>query len=265
MDPSLIPEGPVKQYVESTSKLADGSSEVAKGSAKLANGSVQLAEKSSELANGASGVASGANQVAGGSVELAEGSLSLAAGAKLLSNSASQALLTAAGSLSSSANSLSGITGINETMLGEYFFSPVKLDRQEVFSVPDYGSNVAPFYLVLSMWVGALITCVMIQPKSSTGTEYSPDINVLNYFCCWKCWKRYCSSPSSAPDIRYRRNLSNSNHASLFPNIIPLYADDLCNYIDTRSAARHCLGKLHSSVNCPLGHWYHYCYRCSNY
>ena len=33
---------------------------------------------------------------------------------------------------------------------------------------------MAPFYLVLSMWVGALITCVMMEPKSSIGTKYSP-------------------------------------------------------------------------------------------
>ncbi|WP_407392259.1 YhgE/Pip family protein [Methanobrevibacter sp.] len=173
VDPSTLPE-PMKQYTESNIQLANSSGEVAKGSAKLAEGSVQLAESSSKLADGASDVAGGASQVAGGSVELAEGSLSLAAGAQLLSSSASQALFSAAGALGASANSLGEITGVNESLLGEYFFSPVKLDRHEVFPVPDYGSNVAPFYLVLSMWVGALITCVMIQPKSSVGTEYSP-------------------------------------------------------------------------------------------
>lgn len=167
VDPSLMPDSPIKQYVESNVELANGSGEVARGASNLANGSLQLAEGSTSLADGAS-------QVAGGSAALAEGSLSLAAGAQLLSGAAAQALYSAAGALSASANSLSSITGINETILGEYFYSPVKLDRHEIFSVPDYGSNVAPFYLVLSMWVGALITCVMIEPKSSVGTSYSP-------------------------------------------------------------------------------------------
>ena len=153
VDPSLIPDGPVKDYVEGTSELAKGSGKVA---------------------DGASQVAGGASDLADGSVQLAEGSLSLAAGAELLGNAAAQALFTAAGSLGATADQLSAITGINETILGDYFFSPVKLDRNEVFSVPDYGSNVAPFYLVLSMWVGALITCVLIEPKSSAGTPYSP-------------------------------------------------------------------------------------------
>ncbi|WP_405268222.1 YhgE/Pip family protein [Methanobrevibacter sp.] len=174
VDPSLIPEGPVKEYAEGNVKLANGSGEVAKGSAQLAEGSLSLAEGSSALANGSSQVAGGAGALADGSVQLAEGSLSLAAGAELLGNSAAMALFTAASSLGASADELGAITGINETILGDYFLSPIKLERHEVFSVPDYGSNVAPFYLVLSMWVGALITCVMMEPKSSAGTKYSP-------------------------------------------------------------------------------------------
>ena len=174
IDPSLIPEGPIKEYVDGNIKLANGSGEVAKGASQLADGSVSLAEGSSKLASGSGEVANGASQLADGSVELAEGSLTLAAGAELLGNSAAQALFTAAGSLGASANALGEITGINETILGDYFYSPVKLDRHEIFPVPDYGSNVSPFYIVLSMWVGALITCAMLKPGVAKGTKYSP-------------------------------------------------------------------------------------------
>ncbi len=160
VDPSLIPDGPAKQYAQNSADLAEGSNQLASGSALLAG-------KSSELALGSS-------YLAGNSSKLAEGSVSLAAGAELLGNSAAQALFAASSALASSADSLSAITGINETLLGDYFYAPVKLDRHEVYSVPDYGSAVAPFYIVLSMWVGALITCVLIEPKSSTGTPYSP-------------------------------------------------------------------------------------------
>ena len=160
MDSSLLPDGPTKQFEESNIQLANSSSALAKGSA-------ELAEKSSELADGSA-------DLADGSVELAEGATSLAAGAQLLSESAAGALYSAAGALGASADSLSAITGINESQLGDYLFSPVKLDRHELFPVPDYGSSVSPFYIVLSMWVGALITCVLIEPKSSVGTPYSP-------------------------------------------------------------------------------------------
>ena len=174
VDPSQLPPGPVKDYVEANMELTNGSAELAKGSSRLADGSVNLAEGSSKLAGSSNQLAGGAVSLANGSVNLAEGSLSLAAGSELISGAATQALFSAAGALSASANSLSAVTGVNETLLGEYFFSPVKLERNEEFSVPDYGSNVAPFYLALSMWVGALLTCVMIQPKSSAGTKYSP-------------------------------------------------------------------------------------------
>ncbi|WP_458406465.1 YhgE/Pip family protein [Methanobrevibacter sp.] len=174
VDPSLIPEGPVKEYVDGVNELSNGTSQVASGASQLADGSVDLAEGSSKLAKGSGDVADGASQLADGSVQLAEGSLALAAGSQLLSNAAAQALFTAAGSLGASADALADITGINETLLGDYFYSPVTLDRHEVFSVPEYGSQVSPFYLVLSMWVGGLITCALLKPGTSHGTKYSP-------------------------------------------------------------------------------------------
>ena len=174
VDPSLIPEGPIKEYVSGVSQLSGGASQVAGGASQLADGSVALADGSLRLAGGSSKVAGGASQLADGSVELAEGSLALAAGSQLLSNAAAQALFTAASSLGASADALADITGINETLLGDYFYSPVKLDRHELFPVPDYGSQVAPFYLVLSMWVGGLITCALLRPGVSHGTKYTP-------------------------------------------------------------------------------------------
>ena len=174
IDPSLIPDGPVKDYVNGNVELANGSGEVASGASKLADGSVDLAKGSSKLANGSSAVAGGASDLADGSVQLAEGSLALAAGSQLLSNAATQALFAASGALGASADSIADITGINETILGDYFYAPVKLDRHEIFPTPDYGSQVSPFYLVLSMWVGALITCAMLKPGTSTGTKYTP-------------------------------------------------------------------------------------------
>ena len=167
VDPSLIPDGPIKDYAEGNVKLADGSSQVAAGGKQLANGANQLA-------NGGSQLADGANQVAEGSSKLAEGSVSLASGATLLSNGATNALFAASSSLGSTADTLGGITGIDEDTLGDYFLSPVQLERNELFSVNSYGSDVSPFYLVLSMWVGAVITCVMMNPGTSQGTKYSP-------------------------------------------------------------------------------------------
>ena len=159
-DIDRLPEGPVKDTVNTLIGYANTTGQLVHGSDSVAQGSIRLASSSSQLADG--------------SVELAEGSLSLAAGAKLLSNSAVYALMTASSSLSGAADSLSNITGINETVLGDYFYSPITLETEHLFEVENYGSQVAPFYIVLSMWVGALITCTMLKPGTSTGTKYSP-------------------------------------------------------------------------------------------
>ncbi len=163
-----------KELANASSDLAGASSDLAKGSSKLANSSVDLANGASGVADGASSVADGANGVAGGASQLAEGSVSLAAGSTMLANGASSALIQASSGLAGAAQSLSGLTGVDEDQIGDYIYAPVKLQETELYTVPDYGSEVAPFYLVLSMWVGALITCVMLRTGKSTGTEYTP-------------------------------------------------------------------------------------------
>ena len=180
VDPAILPS-PVKEVVEGSINLANSSSQLASGSSQLADGSVKLANSSSKLANGASSLANGANRVAdgaggiaNGTNELASGALSLAAGSELLSSKAAQALFSAATALSTASSSLSEVTGINESQVGDYVYSPIELDREEVYPVDNYGSSVTPFYIVLSMWVGAIITCVMIKPGTSVGTKYSP-------------------------------------------------------------------------------------------
>ena len=159
-DVDKLPDGPAKDAIKKVIIFANSSKNLIYGSGAVAEGSIKLAGSSADLAEG--------------SVQLAEGSLSLAAGAELLSSSAAYALVIAASSLSDAANSLSGVTGINETLLGQYFYSPITLDQIHLYEAKNYGSQVAPFYIVLSMWVGALITCVMIKPGISTGTKYSP-------------------------------------------------------------------------------------------
>ena len=170
-----------KGLANASSDLAGASSNLAQGSSKLANSSVDLANGASgvaggasDLADGASGLANGASQLANGSNQLAEGSVSLAAGSSLLANSASSALFSASSALSGASTSLSSITGVDEDEVGEYIYSPVTLKENELYAVPDYGSEVAPFYIALSMWVGAIITCVMLRTGPSTGTKYTP-------------------------------------------------------------------------------------------
>ena len=180
VDESLLPDQlkPVvhgsKELANASSNLAGASSDLAKGSSKLANSSADLADGASGVADGASSLAGGASKLADGSSQLADGSVSLAAGSALLANGASSALFSASSGLAGAASSLSSITGVDENQIGDYIYSPVTLKENELYPVPDYGSEVSPFYLVLSMWVGAIITCVMLRTGQSTGTKYTP-------------------------------------------------------------------------------------------
>ena len=127
-----------------------------------------------QLDNGAQSLAGNSSLFKGGIFQLSEGTLSLAAGAELLANSAATALFMASSSLAGAAADLADVTGLNESQVGDYFYAPVKLDKHEEFKTNNYGSQVSPFYIVLSMWVGALITCVILNPGTSLGTKYRP-------------------------------------------------------------------------------------------
>lgn len=58
-------------------------------------------------------------------------------------------------------NALSG----DPEVYGQYFSEPVKIESVAVFPVENYGSAVAPFYTVLSVWVGVIIMVAIIKVK----------------------------------------------------------------------------------------------------
>ena len=58
-------------------------------------------------------------------------------------------------------NALSG----DPDVYGQYFSEPVKIESVAVFPVENYGSAVAPFYTVLSVWVGVIIMVAIIKVK----------------------------------------------------------------------------------------------------
>ncbi len=49
--------------------------------------------------------------------------------------------------------------------IGTFFSTPVDLRTERVFPIKNYGSQMAPFYTVLSIWVGALILAAIIHTK----------------------------------------------------------------------------------------------------
>lgn len=66
------------------------------------------------------------------------------------------------------------LTQVNDSGVSDYFYSPVTLDKNELYPVDDYGSEVAPFYIVLSIWVGCVITSVLLKTRYLGKQLFSP-------------------------------------------------------------------------------------------
>lgn len=56
-----------------------------------------------------------------------------------------------------------GLLGAGTSELSEFVSAPVVLDKNVMFPVANYGSAMAPFYTVLSIWVGAIVLAAMLK------------------------------------------------------------------------------------------------------
>ncbi|MDD2643527.1 MAG: YhgE/Pip domain-containing protein [Methanobacteriaceae archaeon] len=61
--------------------------------------------------------------------------------------------------------SLSKLSAVNESGANNYFYSPVSIDRKAVYPVDNYGSSVAPFYISLALWLGAIMSGVILKTR----------------------------------------------------------------------------------------------------
>ncbi len=66
-------------------------------------------------------------------------------------------------------NDLSEIVSIlqsNPEVVGSFASSPFNLDEETMYSIPNYGSAMAPIYTTLALWVGALLLTSLLSTKS---------------------------------------------------------------------------------------------------
>ena len=55
--------------------------------------------------------------------------------------------------------------GSDPAALADAISAPVKVDRQAVYPVGSFGSQMTPFYTILSLWVGALLMTTMLRTE----------------------------------------------------------------------------------------------------
>jgi len=138
----------VSNFAQFDGKLASATT----GATKLATGANELNNGMTQLADGSSKISDGTNQLADGSKQLVDGTSQVEDG----TNELKDKLADAAGQAGS-------VKADDKTydMMGE----PVKVEKEAINEVPNYGTGFAPYFLSLGLFVGALLISIVYQLK----------------------------------------------------------------------------------------------------
>ncbi|MGN5732941.1 YhgE/Pip family protein [Arthrobacter psychrochitiniphilus] len=159
---------------EDVQKLATGAAAVADGAKKLAGATPALTTAIEQAHAGAGELSTGAGTLADGQLTALDGAEALAAGAKKLDTGAGD-LKSGSSKISSGANELakqlrSGSGSVpnpndkdKENAAG-VIADPIRIDSVSQAQAANYGSGLAPFFLVLALWIGAFMLVQVMRP-----------------------------------------------------------------------------------------------------
>ncbi len=165
-----------QQLSQGASQLTAGQEQLAGGLkqfggklAEAATGGQQLAAGAAKLSTGAEQIQGGMGQLSGGVETLASGSKQLDAGAGELKNGMEK-LTEGSGELASKLNEAADQTsGVKKTdKLVNMYAEPIEINEQKVSEVPNYGTGFAPYFLSLGLFVGALISTLVVPLRGSS-------------------------------------------------------------------------------------------------
>ena len=144
-------ENTLKGEVDSLGTTADDIADASEGIAASLDETVGgLAAASNSLAGDLAGVH--------GTLDTAAGDLNAAADdLQRIKDSLDQAALTG------DMQQVRDLIGSDPAALANALAAPVALDRTPVYHIENYGSAMAPFYTVLSLWVGGIVLAAMLK------------------------------------------------------------------------------------------------------
>ena len=155
---------------DGASALSSGASTVATGAATAATGAAELANGSSTLASGVAQLNQGASALAGGAQTLAHGTATLADGAAAVATGAGQ-VTDGTGKLSSAlatgAAAIPASDAAQQTARATTIATPVTLADTDLAKAQGFGEGFAPFFIPLALFVGSLITWLLLRPLPS--------------------------------------------------------------------------------------------------
>lgn len=157
----------IGQAASASAQLAVAAGQLSGGAATLRSGTVQLASGATSAADGAAQLAAGSAQAAAGARTLAEGTGKLSGGAGALADGSAQleaGATTLASGLASGATALPAYTDTQRTTLADVVASPVTYSAERLHAVPSWGYGLAPYFMTLALWVGAMAIYMVLRP-----------------------------------------------------------------------------------------------------
>lgn len=158
-------------------KVADGAERLADAAGPLHAGIHRANQGSADLDRGAQQLADGNRRLSAGARELADGQRTALAGAGRLADGADQ-LTSGLSALSTGAHQLrdglkSGLRSIPDPSaearkaVAQTLGNPVGVKGLSLASAASYGAGLAPFFLSLSLWIGAYVLFLLVRPLSN--------------------------------------------------------------------------------------------------
>ncbi|OBF08256.1 hypothetical protein A5730_11195 [Mycobacterium sp. ACS4054] len=123
----------------------------------------QVGNKGQELTNKLTQLRDGAQQLAAGNAELASGMVKLDDGAHQLKAGSAEL----ASKLGEGANQLPNWTTQQKDAVADTIGGPVQLAASHENAAPNFGTGMAPFFLTLALFFGALVLWMILRPLQS--------------------------------------------------------------------------------------------------
>ncbi|MDX3075195.1 YhgE/Pip domain-containing protein [Streptomyces sp. MI02-7b] len=140
----------------------DGVNELNDGARKVSNGLHTASSGAGTLDSGLTGLSSGANGLAGGMYRLSDGSNRLTGGLTRLTDGSARL----ADGLHDGAARIPDYGTKDRDDRTEVMADPVRLASGALHKAPNYGTGFAPYFIPLSLWVGAMVAYMLLQPLS---------------------------------------------------------------------------------------------------
>lgn len=138
--------GKLDQAVADANRLNDGAHKVATGMTQLHTGLGKATKGSTALGEGVGKIGDGAHRLDGGIYKLVDGNGELADG------------------LHEGVGKIPDYDQRHRDARTEVMADPVKLANQALHKAPNYGTGFAPYFIPLSLWVGAMVAYMLIAP-----------------------------------------------------------------------------------------------------